>query len=315
MKPMKNIIKLIVGVMLILSLLPILSGCTGSDDGVTIGTWRTAQTIQPFFYEDFSDLSIEVLPFTNPGDQKTALLAGQLDLCGTTMVTAIIAAAQNQPIVIVAAMANRCSALVVGIDSGIETEADLRGKTIAYVPGTMHHILLLNVLDNAGIDVSEVNLMRIDFFDMGQALRDGTIDAFLSGEPFPSMAHLDGFGRILSFPYFDDRIGTINAAIITTRQRIEENPELIQNLVNAHIRSTRHLNADREAWLQMAVEFGSEREVLEFSMNNIELVYNIDNDFIERTRVLAQEMYNLGLITHVPDVDNLFDLRFLDGLS
>ena len=312
---MKNIIKLIIGAMLIVSLLPMLAGCSGSDDEITVGTWRTAQTIQPFFYADFLDAPIEVLPFTNPGDQKTALLAGQLDLCGTTMVTAIIAAANDQPIVIVAAMANRCSALVVGVDSGIEIETDLRGRTIAYVPGTMHHILLLNVLDNAGIDVSEVNLMRIDFFDMGQALRDGTIDAFLSGEPFPSMAHLDGSGRILSFPYFDDRIGTINAAIITTRQRIEDNPELVQNLVNAHIRSTRHLNADREAWVQMALEFGTEREVLEFSMNNIDLVYNIDADFIERTRVLAQEMYNLGLITHVPDVENLFDLRFLHNFS
>jgi NitT/TauT family transport system substrate-binding protein len=312
---MKSRLKLIIGLAFIASALIITTGCSRTGDGVTVGTWRTAQTIQPFFYEQFLDSDIEVLPFTNPGDQKTALLAGQLDMCGTTMVTAIIAASLEEPIVIVASMANKCSALVVGADSGIETEADLRGKTIAYVPGTMHHILLLNVLENAGIDVSDVTLIRIDFFDMGQALRQGTIDAFLSGEPFPSMAHLEGFGRILSYPYFDDRIGTINAAMITTRERIENNPEMVQSLVNAHVRSTRHLNADREAWIAQALEFGTERSVLEFSMNNIELVYSIDQDFIERTRVLAQEMYALGMITHIPDVEALFDLSFLDAFS
>lgn len=52
----------------------------------TVGTWKTAQTIQPFFYQDYlpEGASFEVLPFTNPGDQKTALLAGELDMCGTT---------------------------------------------------------------------------------------------------------------------------------------------------------------------------------------------------------------------------------------
>jgi NitT/TauT family transport system substrate-binding protein len=50
-------------------------------------------------------------------------------------------------------------------------------------------------------------------------------------------------------------------------------------------------------------------------MNNIELVYGIDQDFIERTRVLAQEMYALGMITHIPDVEALFDLSFLDAFS
>jgi NitT/TauT family transport system substrate-binding protein len=62
-----------------------------------VGTWKTAQTIQPFFYQDFlgDSYSVEVLPFTNPGDQKTALLAGSLDMCGTTLVTAITAASKG----------------------------------------------------------------------------------------------------------------------------------------------------------------------------------------------------------------------------
>ena len=61
------------------------------------GTWKTAQTITPFFYDQFlpKGSSVKVFPFTNPGDQKTALLAGSLDITGTTIVHAIHSAAKG----------------------------------------------------------------------------------------------------------------------------------------------------------------------------------------------------------------------------
>ena len=119
-----------------------------------VGTWKTAQTIQPFFYQDYLETNdvVEVTPFTNPGDMKTALLAGSLDMCGTTLVTAITAASKGEPVVVVCGLSNKCSALVVGKDSNIKTVADLKGKKIAYVPGTMHHLLLLEALTGDGVD-------------------------------------------------------------------------------------------------------------------------------------------------------------------
>ena len=177
------------------------SPSAGSD--AKVGTWKTAQTIQPFFYQEFAgaDDTVEVLPFTNPGDMKTALLAGSLDMCGTTIVTAITAASKGEPVVLVGGLSNKCSALAVAKDSDIQSAADLKGKKIAYVPGTMHHLLLLEVLTNNGIDPeTDVVLIRIDFFDMGQALAQGTVDAFYSGEPYPSMAVAGGYGRLLLYP-------------------------------------------------------------------------------------------------------------------
>lgn len=283
---------------------------------VKVGTWKTAQTILPFFYEEFADdkYEIEVAPFTNPGDQKAALLAGELDMTGTTLVTAISAAANGEPVKIVCSLCNKCSALVVGKDSGIETEADLKGKTIAYVPGTMHHALLLDVLERAGLDAEkDVELVRIDFFDMGQALADGTIDAFCSGEPYPSEAILKGYGRVLSYPYFDDSIDTINAAMIVTEDTIEEKPELVQELVNAHLKATDYLTENQEVWFEKSYEFGTDKEIMEVSAENIELCGDIDEAFIEHTKNLAQKMKELGIISEMPDIDALFDLSFLEN--
>ena len=100
---------------------------------MTVGTWKTAQTIQPFIYDKFANKgeTVEVKPFTNPGDMKTALLAGDLDFTGTTWATAIMAASKGEPVKVVAAMTEKCSALVVGKDSDIKTTKDLKGKTIA----------------------------------------------------------------------------------------------------------------------------------------------------------------------------------------
>ncbi|MFA5635117.1 MAG: ABC transporter substrate-binding protein [Anaerovoracaceae bacterium] len=290
------------------------SPSAGSD--AKVGTWKTAQTIQPFFYQEFAgaDDTVEVLPFTNPGDMKTALLAGSLDMCGTTIVTAITAASKGEPVVLVGGLSNKCSALAVAKDSDIQSAADLKGKKIAYVPGTMHHLLLLEVLTNNGIDPeTDVVLIRIDFFDMGQALAQGTVDAFYSGEPYPSMAVAGGYGRILLYPDDNEGFGIINSAMMTTKQQVEENPELIQKLVTAHVKATEALNADREKWMEKSIEFGTERQVMEVALDNIQLFWDIDEAYINSVKNLAQRMLEQGLITEIPDVEAMFDLHFIEN--
>mgnify|MGYP003279668920 CR=1 FL=1 len=293
-----------------------LTGCGKKEDTkVTVGSWQTAQTIQPFFYEEYltGQYEAEVLPFTNPGDQKTALLAGELDMTGTTLVTAIVAAEKGEPIRIVTGLCNKCSALVVKKNSGIEKPEDLKGKKIAYVPGTMHHALLLEVLERAGLDAEQdVELLQIDFFDMGQALKEGSIDAFLSGEPYPSEALLGGYGQILEYPYFDDSIGTINAAMIVREEMIQEEPEKVQALVNAHVKATKALQEEEQKWLDASYEFGTSKDVMDIAKENIELGWDIDEEFITHTKALAEKMKELGIIQQVPDVDAMFDLSFLE---
>ena len=194
---------------------------------IRVGTWKTAQTIQPFFYDRFlpEGEKITVYPFTNPADQKVALLAGSLQMCGTTIAHAIHSASRGQPVVLVAALCNKCSALVVRKDGKIREVKELKGKRIGYVPGTMHEILLRETLSRNGLSPDkDVLLTRVDFFDMGMALARGSIDAFLSGEPFPTIAVEQGYGRILSYPYYGEAIGSINAGMIVERETIEKNP-------------------------------------------------------------------------------------------
>lgn len=293
---------------------------TKTDDSkkqeIKVGTWKTAQTIQPFLYDKFENKNenVEVKPFTNPGDMKTALLSGNIDFCGTTWVTAIMAASKGEPIKVVASMTEKCSALVVGKESNINDIKDLKGKTIAYVPGTMHHILLLEVLNRAGLDPNkDVTLKKIDFFDMGQALASKSIDAFCSGEPYPSIAMEDGYGKVLEYPYYDDSIGYINAAMITTDKKIKEDPELVQRMVDMHVESTKYLMDHKDEWIDMSAKFGTEKKYLEKSTENIDLTWDITPKTIEEVKKLAERMKEMDMIDKVPDVDAMFDLTFLDN--
>ena len=282
---------------------------------IRVGTWKTAQTIAPFCYDQFlpEGFSAEIFPFTNPGDQKTALLAGSLDICGTTIVHAIVSASKGEPIVYVSSLCDKCSALVVKKGAGIKSPADLRGKTIGYVPSTMHDVLLRETLTKAGLDPNrDVKLTRVDFFDMGQALATGGIDAFCSGEPYPTIAVLEGYGEILSYPYYGESIGTINGGMITTQDMIAKHRDLVQAAVTAHARASEYLMAHQDEWLKRSEEFGNRPDVLRESAKNMVLAWEIDKEYIRHAKVLGERMQALGMINRQPDWNALFDTSFVE---
>lgn len=291
-------------------------GTASAGSDIKVGTWKTAQTIQPFFYNQFISRKCEVLSFTNPADQKTALLAGSLDMCGTTLAHAIHSASQGQPVVLVAALCNKCSALTVKKDSPIQSISQLKGKRIGYVPGTMHEILLREALTRHNLSPEkDVRLTRVDFFDMGLALARGGIDAFLSGEPFPTLAVEEGYGRILAYPYYDDSVGTINAGMLVTRKSIERHPEKVLALVKAHAQATRFLQQHPDQWLDRAAGFGTRRSVLVKASHNMELAWEMDAAFVERAKALGARMQALKVIDRQPDYGQLFDLKFVQQVK
>jgi NitT/TauT family transport system substrate-binding protein len=286
-----------------------------SAEEYAVGTWKTAQTIQPFYYQEFlpEKARVAVHPFTNPSDQKSVLLAGSLDMCGTTIAHAIHSASMGQPVVVVSALCNKCSALVVRKDAAIGRVEELRGKRIGYVPGTMHEILLRESLVRRGLSPGrDVRLVRVDFFDMGIALFRADIDAFLSGEPFPALAVEKGFGEILSYPYYGESIGTINAGMLVTRKLLENRPEDVYRLVRAHALSTRHLKNNPDKWLDRAADFGTDRQILAKAAGNMELAWYMDEAFVDRARALGERMESLGMISVQPDYDRLFDLSVVE---
>jgi NitT/TauT family transport system substrate-binding protein len=180
----------------------------------------------------------------------------------------------------------------------------------------MHEILLRETLAQNSLSAkTDVKLMRVDFFDMGLALARGNIDAFLSGEPFPAMAVENGYGKILSYPYFESTMGTINAGMLVTRGFREAHPEKVYRLVRAHALATQHLSAYPDQWFNRAEDFGVSRGILEKAASNMELAWDINEVFIRKVKALGARMEALGMIRRQPDYEQLIDLSFVSRVK
>src|SRR5690606_9550526 len=112
------------------------------------------------------------------------LRAGALDVGSTAGSAALLARANGSPIKVISIYTQpEWSALGALPGSGIDSVEDLRGKTVAVTVGTDPYFFLLQALDEAGIDPSEVDIQNLQHADGGAALVYGTVDAWSGLDP------------------------------------------------------------------------------------------------------------------------------------
>lgn len=123
------------------------------------------------------------------------------------------------------------TALVVGKDSPYQTFADLRGKTIA-IPHrySNQRILIEKLKDQFGFTDDDVTLIDFPPPEMPAALKAGTFDAYIVGEPHCAKAELGGFGRVM-YHTKDIWPNFISCVLAVAKDAIEEKPALVQELV------------------------------------------------------------------------------------
>ena len=71
-----------------------------------------------------------------------------------------------------------------------------------------------------------------------------------------------GYGVILSYPYYGDTVGTINAGMLVRQETIDRHPDLVMDMVRTHARATAYLQAHPDQWLEKAATFGTDPKVL-----------------------------------------------------
>ena len=97
---------------------------------VKVGVLKLIHSIAPYFYERFAPegTTIQIVPFESPTDGKDAILSGSVDFGIFGIAAGILAAAQRQPLVVIASACDKGMAIVAGKTSGINKLADLKGK-------------------------------------------------------------------------------------------------------------------------------------------------------------------------------------------
>ncbi|OUM43407.1 aliphatic sulfonate ABC transporter substrate-binding protein [Arthrobacter sedimenti] len=187
---------------------------------------------QGWLEDELADQDMTVNWVQSAGSNKAneALRAGAIDVGSTAGSAALLARSNGSPIKAIDIFSQpEWAALVTLPDSGITSVEDLRGKSVAATRGTDPYFFLLQALEAAGVEQSEVTIENLQHADGRAALASGAVDAWSGLDPIMAAAEQDGaqlFFRDIDYNTY----GFLNA----TEDFLSEKPDVAQTVVNAY---------------------------------------------------------------------------------
>ena len=157
----------------------------------------------------------------------------------------------------------------------------------------------------------DVELVKVAFADMANALERGDIDAFSGAEPGPSDSLVRGKSRVVVHPYAT-KMAKINIVFGTSQAMIEKDPALCKMMVEAHAKAIDYLKANPAEWASTFVKaYNSPAESVAIAVKNISLRWEIDDAYIAQAAVLGEQLEILKQIRKQPDYKAFFNTTFV----
>lgn len=196
----------------------------------------------PFYVADakgyFKDEGLELTlrHHTVGEDVFGALVAGQEDVMFAAGDETLMARSRDVDLVYVAQVWNKYPvALIAPADSGIESVADLKGRTVG-IPGKYGatYIGLLALLESAGLTEDDVDIQGIGFTQVA-ALLDGKVDAvmgYMNNEPVQfEKAGLD----VRTIPVNDVQ-PLISNGLVVLQETLDKDPDMVRAVIAATLK-------------------------------------------------------------------------------
>lgn len=160
------------------------------------------------------------------------LRANAIDVGSTAGSAALLARSTGTPIQTISVVGNvEWTALVVPQDSDIESVEDLAGRSVAATRGTDPYFFLVQAVEEAGLDLSEVEVQNVQHADGFTALNNGSVDAWAGLDPIMAGGEAD-----TEFLYRNVDLNTYSF-LNATEEFIEESPEVAQTVVDTYERA------------------------------------------------------------------------------
>jgi len=196
--------------------------------------------------------------FTDWPTVKEALISREIGGAFILAPMAMQLVADGVPIKVVYLGHRDGTAIVVGADSTIRDFRDLRGKTVA-IPSRYanQNILMHRMMRENDMPFDSIELREVPPPEHPTALLAGSIDGYIVGEPFAAKAELDGFGRVL-YQAGDLWPDFISCVLVVRQDLIDDEPELVQELVEGIAKSGKWLDKSLENRMD-AAEVTAER--------------------------------------------------------
>jgi NitT/TauT family transport system substrate-binding protein len=181
----------------------------------------------------FKELGLDVnLTIIEDESQYAAALAsGNIDGLGNVIDREVIHFAKGTPETVIFAMDESTGGDGVVAAGGINTVADLKGKSVALDKSSTSYFFFLSVLDKNGIKEEEVRIEEMGASDAGAAFVAGKVDAAVTWEPWLTNAGQREGGHVLVSS--KDMPGTIVDVFVMNDNFIAKHPEVPGKMTKA----------------------------------------------------------------------------------
>jgi NitT/TauT family transport system substrate-binding protein len=254
-----------------------------------------------------------------------ALFANQIDVAYIGPNPAINGYVQSngEALRIISGAASGGAVLVVRNDSGINSPQDFANKKFATPElGNTQDIALRNYLLDNGYNTKEnggnVEVLTVKNPDIVTLFLTKQIDGAWVPEPWGETLVKEGGGRI----FVDERDlwppegKFVTANIIVRPDYLQNNPDVIKKLLEAHVNETNWINSNKTAAieafngeLQKLTQKTIAEDVLNASLSRIDFTYDPIRLSLFQD---ANDAYKLGFLPENPDLSGIYDLAILE---
>jgi NitT/TauT family transport system substrate-binding protein len=254
---------------------------------------------------------------------KESLISGSIDAAYMLAPLVMDMATKDVPVKIVSIGHRSGAVIMVRTDSPYRKFQDLTGKQIA-IPSrfAVDFLFLRKMLAKEGLSDKDVKIVEMAPPDMPAALYAKAVDAYCTGEPYGAAAQRAGYAVPLRMTR--DEWPSYICCVLTVRQElIDQNPGLVQDLVN-YVQGAGHwLDAEREH-RSRAAEIASSNKY--FNQDRAILQYVMDNPTDRVTygdlRMIKEEFDDLmhlsleaGTLKSSVAFERYIDLRFVNAAA
>ena len=182
--------------------------------------------------EDELDADVEWVYSAGSNKANENLRAEAIDVGSAAGSATLLTRATGTPIQTIDVVGQvEWTALVVPQDSDIDSVADLSGKKVAATRGTDPFFFLVQALDEAGVELSDVDVQNVQHADGRTALGNGSVEAWAGLDPI-----MAGAEHETEFLHRDVDLNTYSF-VNATESFLEDSPEVAQTVVDTYERA------------------------------------------------------------------------------
>lgn len=258
----------------------------------------------------YEDVKVTYTEFESGPPENESFASGAQDIgvMGNVPTLSAVAAGQERTILGVAYNGEKTEAVLVAKDSDISSVADLKGKKVGLVVGSIAQDFFERLLESEGIKADEVQLVNLASTEQKSALASGQVDAIAVWQPMIAQVEAAETGKVL---VDGSELYKCENLISGNTDYIKENPEIVQIFLDQYKRAAEEVSSDTETYAESYAEkYALEAAIVNATISDMNFPVTIEEEDIEDLQQTADWLYDSGNVKEKVTVQDVVDTDF-----